>query len=126
MFPIFAWTRWSSRNKTTMEGTPFDGTYILKRAKSLTVEFFCHHSDMSTSIRKELVLIGWTPPPFSSYMAELWGLRDGLLLARHLNVSKIIMEIDAKSIVDILNNENDHVLQSHPCSTILSDCRSFI
>ena len=47
-----------------MEGTSFDGTYILKWAKSLSVEFFYHRSDMPTSIRKEPVLIGWTPPPF--------------------------------------------------------------
>jgi hypothetical protein len=64
IFPIFAWTIWSGRYKTTMEGTPFDGTYILKRVKSLILEFFYHRSDMSTSIRKEPVLIGWTPPPF--------------------------------------------------------------
>ena len=64
MFPIFAWTIWSSHYKTTMEGTSFDGTYILKWAKSLSVEFFYHRFDMPTSIRKEPVLIGWTPPPF--------------------------------------------------------------
>ena len=48
------------------------------------------------------------------------------MLARRLNESKIVIEIDAKSIVDLLNCEGDHGFQFHPCSVILSDCRSLI
>jgi hypothetical protein len=38
----------------------------------------------------------------NSLAVELWGLRDGLLLARNLNITKLIIEIDAKSVVDLL------------------------
>ena len=66
--------------------------------------------------------IGFT----TSFVAKLWGLRDGLMLARRLDVSKIVIEIDAKSIVDLLNCEGDHGFQFHPCSVIFSDCKSLI
>ena len=38
----------------------------------------------------------------NSLVVELWSLRDELLLARSLNV--LIIEIDANSVVDILNS----------------------
>uniref|UniRef100_A0A2N9G7T7 RNase H type-1 domain-containing protein n=1 Tax=Fagus sylvatica TaxID=28930 RepID=A0A2N9G7T7_FAGSY len=41
--------------------------------------------------------IGFT----TSFVAELWGLRDGLMLARQLDVSKIVIEIDAKSLIQL-------------------------
>ena len=66
--------------------------------------------------------IGFT----TSFVAKLWGLRDGLMLARRLDVSKIVIEIDVKSIVDLLNCEGDHGFQFHPCSVIFSDCKSLI
>ena len=61
-----------------------------------------------------------------SFVAELWGLRECLMLARWLDVSKIVIEIDVKSIVDLLNCEGDHGFQFHPCSVIFSDYRTLI
>ena len=59
----------------------------------------------------------------NSFMAELWGLRDGLLLCSNLNISLLIVELDAKSIVEIFCNTgyvNDVI------SPILDDCRMLI
>lgn len=37
---------------------------------------------------------------------ELWGLRDGLLQCLNLNLSFVLIELDAKSIVDLLVNSD--------------------
>ena len=39
----------------------------------------------------------------SSFVAELWGLRDELMICCNLNISSLAVELDAKVIVDILN-----------------------
>jgi|UniRef100_A0A2N9EKD1 ribonuclease HI len=59
----------------------------------------------------------------NSLAAELWGLRDGLLLARNLNITKLIIEIDAKSVVDLLHNAHTNQISSHPYSALINDCR---
>ena len=59
----------------------------------------------------------------NSFVAELWGLRDGLLLCSNLNVPFLIVELDAKSIVEIFCNTgyvNDVI------SPIMDDCRMLI
>lgn len=61
-----------------------------------------------------------------SFVAEFWGLPDGLMLTRRLDVSKIVIEIDVKFIMDLFNCEGDHGFQFHPCSVIFSDYRSLI
>jgi len=38
----------------------------------------------------------------TSVMAECWALRDGLNLATQLGIQNIIVELDAKTIVDLL------------------------
>ena len=40
----------------------------------------------------------------TSFVAELWGLRDGLSLCYNLNIPSIIVELDDKAIVDIFQN----------------------
>ena len=59
----------------------------------------------------------------NSFVAELWGLRDGLLLCSNLNIPSLIVELDAKSIVEIFCKTgyvNDAI------SPILDDCRMLI
>ena len=55
-----------------------------------------------------------------SFVAELWALRDDLQLCRQLNACAVLMELDAKSLVDALNN-------SSYCNSIISplldDCK---
>ena len=42
--------------------------------------------------------------------AKLWGLHDGLVLARNLSIRKLIIEIDAKAVVTILKSHDDEAI----------------
>ena len=57
---------------------------------------------------------------------SLWGLKDGLLLARDLKICKLIVEIDAKSVVDLLKSESIGNIDSHPYSDLINDYRYLI
>ena len=59
----------------------------------------------------------------SSFAAELWGLREGLQLCCNLNISCLEVEMDAKSIVDVVGNPN---YANNIISPILDDCRILI
>ena len=56
----------------------------------------------------------------TSFVAELWWLRDELLMCYNLNIFSLIVELDAKSIVDALGN-SEYV--NNVISPILDDCR---
>ena len=62
----------------------------------------------------------------NSFAAELWGLRDGLELARKLDITKLIVEVDAKAVVDIILTNNIQILDTHPYSALIHDCRYMI
>ena len=48
---------------------------------------------------------------YHSIMVELWGLLEGLKLATSLNISKLIVQMDAAIVVDlIVNNSSDNML----------------
>ena len=56
----------------------------------------------------------------NSFMAELWALRDGLIMAKELGIPNLIVELDALSVINILSSDK-------PCSImepLLSDCRN--
>ena len=59
----------------------------------------------------------------NSFSAELWGLRDGLLLCSSLNISRLIVEIDAKVLVDVIKNS---AYVNQIISPILDDCRQLM
>uniref|UniRef100_A0A2N9FQ21 Reverse transcriptase domain-containing protein n=1 Tax=Fagus sylvatica TaxID=28930 RepID=A0A2N9FQ21_FAGSY len=168
VFPLLTWSIWSSRNKLAMEGVPFIPTEVVKKAKSLAIEFFFSLPCKGTALPKSTTLIGWQHPPtgyaklntdgsvlgnpgpassggllrdcngnwiggFShklgitnSLAAELWGIRDGLLLARDLNIRKLIVESDAKSVVELLKPVASDMFGSHPYSALINDCRFLI
>ena len=56
----------------------------------------------------------------NSYMAELWAFRDGLQLCLQMNAHSVIIELDAKVVVDALNSPNSPNSFS---SSILEECR---
>ncbi|XVF30109.1 hypothetical protein REPUB_Repub16aG0028500 [Reevesia pubescens] len=58
-----------------------------------------------------------------SFFAELWGVREGLLLAKDLNLTKLIVEMDVATTVELLKKEVD---LSHPCATLVQDCISLL
>ena len=64
--------------------------------------------------------IGYT----HSMAVELWGLRDGLTLARNLDIKKLLLEIDVQAIVDVINSQIAD--STHPYNGLISDCRSFL
>ena len=41
----------------------------------------------------------------NSFVAELWSLREGLLLCSNLNIASVIVELDARAIVDAISND---------------------
>ena len=59
-----------------------------------------------------------------SMVAELWGLRDGLTLAKQLNIKKLYVETDAKAMVTLICNPTS--IASHPCSSLIYDCRHLL
>ena len=50
-------------------------------------------------------------------------MRDGLTLCCNLNISSLIVELDAKVVVDILHNVN---YENNVISPILDDCRQLL
>ncbi|XP_075652482.1 uncharacterized protein LOC142622815 [Castanea sativa] len=56
----------------------------------------------------------------NSFMAEDWALRDGLLLCNPMNLSDIIVEIDAKALVNAFNNPT---YDNSVISPLFDDCR---
>ena len=59
----------------------------------------------------------------TSFVAELWGLREGLFLCSNLNVQFLVIELDAKAVVDVFLNPN---YQNNAVSPILEDCRQLL
>lgn len=55
----------------------------------------------------------------TSFVAELWGLREGLILCSNLNIQSLIVELDAKAVVDVFLNPN---YQNNAISPILDNC----
>ena len=58
----------------------------------------------------------------NSILAELWALRDGLLLAKELGLQHLIIELDALSVVMLMNNETENLLME----PLLTDCRNLL
>jgi hypothetical protein len=50
---------WSSCNKLAMEVVPFIPTEVVKKAKSLTIEFFFSLPCKGAALPKSTTLIGW-------------------------------------------------------------------
>ncbi|XP_019162015.1 PREDICTED: uncharacterized protein LOC109158583 [Ipomoea nil] len=58
-----------------------------------------------------------------SFAAELWGLREGLRLCLKRGVRQVMVEMDSKSIIDLLHK--DAQLEDTGC-TLLFDCMAMI
>ena len=56
----------------------------------------------------------------NSALAELWALRDGLLLAKEMGIQQLIIKLDALSVVILMNNEFENLLME----PLLTDCRN--
>ncbi|OMO53937.1 reverse transcriptase [Corchorus capsularis] len=58
-----------------------------------------------------------------SLSAELWGIRQGLLMAKSMNIASLVIEMDAAVVVQFLKDQLD---SSHPCYTLVRDCYEII
>ena len=56
----------------------------------------------------------------NSFTAELWALRDGLLLCQQMNVQAVIIELDVRAIVDVFNHQ---ARANTVVSSIMDDCK---
>ena len=56
----------------------------------------------------------------NSFLAETWALRDGLLLCNQLNLNVVMVELDAKALVDTLKNPS---YANTIVSSLFDDCR---
>jgi len=56
----------------------------------------------------------------TSVVAELWALRDGIRLCSALKLPAIIVELDSKLVVDLLNKELDN---PNGIDVLVTDCR---
>ena len=57
------------------------------------------------------------------FCCRMWGLKDGLMLCCSLNISSLVVELDAKSIVHVLGNSS---YVNNIVSLILDDCRLLV
>ena len=58
----------------------------------------------------------------NSCMAELWALRDRLMLAKELGINNLIVEFDASSVVLLMKNSTCNLLME----LLLTDCRNLL
>ena len=63
---------------------------------------------------------------FNPMAAELWGLRDGLILARNLNIIKNLIEIDALNVLNVVKPLSALIDHTHPYMNLINDCRSIL
>ena len=59
----------------------------------------------------------------TSFMAELWALRDGLQLCLQIHAHFVIIELDAKAIVDAFNSQT---YSNTIVSSVMDDCRHIV
>ena len=50
----------------------------------------------------------------NSFTAELWGLREGLILCCNLNIEALVVELDAQAVVEVLKNNDMQITLSLP------------
>ena len=55
-------------------------------------------------------------------MAELWALRDGLVLAKEMRLNNLIIKLDALSVVILMNNGSENLF----IEPLLTDCKNLL
>ncbi|OMO78348.1 hypothetical protein CCACVL1_14470 [Corchorus capsularis] len=126
-FAMTLWLIWKSRNALIFQQQVDKLSKVWFMARKLARE----HPSISAStgglIRGSdgewlagfLVNIG----TLDSLVAELWGLREGLLLAKQRRLWPLVVELDASMIVHMVKNG---VPDSHPCSVLVADVMALI
>ena len=102
--PLEGWTKLNS-DGSVMGSTSKAGEGVIRN----------HDGEWLKSYARPL---GYT----NSYRAELWALRDGLVLAKEMGLNSLIVELDALSVVLLMTN-NNVILLMEP---LLTDCRNLL
>ena len=82
------------------------GGGILRNNAGLWVHAFSRHIRIATS-----------------FLAELWALRDGLIMCQNLQINALEIELDAKIIANLMNDSSNTNAVN---STMVADCRLLI
>lgn len=56
----------------------------------------------------------------NSMLAEIWVVRDGLIMTKDMGFDSIVVELDAKTIFDLISSNND---KNHLLNTLIAECR---
>lgn len=56
-------------------------------------------------------------------MAELWGFREGLLIAKNHGFTKVVAEADSEAMIHALVKESD---SSPHANTLIADCKQIM
>ena len=59
----------------------------------------------------------------TSVEVEFWALRDGLILASQMGINNIVVELDAKVVIDLVCASNTPNIYYTP---LLNDCRTLL
>uniref|UniRef100_A0A7N2KK54 RNase H type-1 domain-containing protein n=1 Tax=Quercus lobata TaxID=97700 RepID=A0A7N2KK54_QUELO len=73
----------------------------------------------SAWIRAFSINIGST----TSFLAELWALRDGLIMCKELQLHAVEVELDARVVSDLMNHNGG---SNEVNSSLVADCRLLI
>lgn len=57
----------------------------------------------------------------NNFNAKCWGLREGLRIARDLNIKKVVTEMDSEAVINLMREDQDHV---DTWGTLLNDCKA--
>ena len=58
-----------------------------------------------------------------NFLAELWALRDGLIMCQNLQINALKIELDAKIIAELMSNSSNSNAVN---SAMVADCRLLI
>ena len=58
-----------------------------------------------------------------SFIVELWGFREGLLLCCNLNIDFLVVELDAQVVLEVFKNAS---YVNNVISPLLDDCRYLV
>ncbi|KAL0008631.1 hypothetical protein SO802_010133 [Lithocarpus litseifolius] len=93
-------------------------------AKAAVFHFLVQGS--SSHAQKMQHSAAWSKPLIGSssvLLAELWALRDGIAMALNLNIDKLIINVDAFEVVNLLSKPSNSNRLTQP---IVNDCRSML
>ncbi|XVF12875.1 hypothetical protein REPUB_Repub08aG0157600 [Reevesia pubescens] len=112
-----SWVKWEC-SSTSMFTLNTDGAVKNGTGRASTGGLI--RNDKGDWLRGFMINIGRT----DSLRAELWGVREGLKLAKEMGLRNLTLQTDAAMAVTLLKTEVH--LGGHPLGTLLDDCKRLI